>query len=200
MQNINRFIQFQWFLQKKNRNEKSESKRLNWTCIPKKCSWLRLGCIKNWWGFHSPPFVRQFGQMENADKWFSLNTCPLLINTFRKYIANESFEFQHLKCNRAQKKATNCELLIQIENAYWNDVLLCRSTEQHIHLLAHYTHTHQNNTMHAVIRSTYRFVNRNEIERTKFVTTFIYLCCIVHTFRLRSENAKTKHVLCDWSR
>lgn len=79
--------------------------------------------------------------MENADKWFSLNTCPLLINTFRKYIANESFEFQHLKCNRAQKKATNCELLIQIENAYWNDVLLCRSTEQHIHLLAHYTHT-----------------------------------------------------------
>lgn len=99
-----------------------------------------------------------------------------------------------------EKKATNCELLIQIENAYWNDVLLCRSTEQHIHLLAHYTHTHQNNTMHAVIRSTYRFVNRNEIERTKFVTTFIYLCCIVHTFRLRSENAKTKHVLCDWSR
>lgn len=91
---------------KKNRNEKSESKRLNWTCIPKKkCSWRRLGCIKNWWGFHSPPFVRQFGQMENADKRFSLNTCPLLINTFRKYIANESFEFQHLKCNRAQKKS-----------------------------------------------------------------------------------------------
>lgn len=63
-----------------------------------------------------------------------------------------------------------------------------------------HTRTHQNNTMHAVIRSTYRFVNRNEIERTKFVTTFIYLCCIVHTLHLRSENAKTKHVLCDWSR
>lgn len=88
---------------KKNRNEKSESKRLNWTCIPKKMLLTATWLYWNWWGFHSPPFVRLFGQMENADKWFSLNTCPLLINTFRKYIANESFEFQHLKCNRAQK-------------------------------------------------------------------------------------------------
>lgn len=29
------------------------------------------------------------------------------MNTFRKYIANESFEFQHLKCNRATKKKSN---------------------------------------------------------------------------------------------
>lgn len=167
----------------------------------KKCSWLRLGCIKNWWGFHSPPFVRQFGQMENADKRFSLNTCPLLINTFRKYIANESFEFQHLKCNRAPKKSN--ELWAIDSN---RKCILKRCVALSFNRAAYpftgtlHTHTHQNNTMHAVIRSTYRFVNRNEIERTKFVTTFIYLCCIVHTLRLRSENAKTKHVLCDWSR
>lgn len=177
MQNINRFIQFQWFLQKK-RTAMKKVNQNGWTghVYRKNALDCDLVVLKIGEVFTVRPLY------VNLVKW------KTQINDFRWTLAIAYEHISKIYCewvirisafkmqsSNEKKKATNCELLIHIENAYWSDVLLCRSTEQHIHLLAHYTHTHAPKQYNARCHTVHLSVCQPEWNWANKICDHIYL-------------------------